>query len=269
MQSVVDAESAVAVTELLVLWQQPSTRAMLPIAVLSFDGEYYRFRYLDGVADLEGFRALVGFREFEREYQNEDLFPLFQERVLYPGRSDYGRVVQELDLDPSKATPWEQLIRTGGSSEGDTIQVTPFPRATAGGWECLFLAAGMRYFQEKSVKTHRGTSVTYTEGEFEALLSALSSGDSLEVVLEVDNTYNPSAHLLFYGDHIVGYLPDWLARLTAPWVVEGNPVVGQIVRLNESGAGWHLRLMVVISADEPFADLDSRLRLGKALRYGS
>ena len=38
MQSTLDAKSVVTVSELLVLWQQPSNRAMVPVAILSFDG---------------------------------------------------------------------------------------------------------------------------------------------------------------------------------------------------------------------------------------
>ena len=267
MQSTLEAESVTTVSELLVLWQQPSNRAMVPVAILAFDGKSYSFRYLDTAKSLAQFRPLIGFRDFDEIYESDELFALFQERVLDPSRADYASVVQGLALDPLLATPWEQLVRTGGSSEGDTIQVTPFPHSVSDGWECIFLAAGLRYFQEKTVMTDRGESSTYTPERFEEILKSLSPGDALEVVLELDNTYNPHAQLLFYGDDVLGYLPDWLARLTAPWVKAGRPLVGRIVRVNEAGAGWHLRLMVAISSEEPFGTIDARLRDGETLRY--
>jgi len=45
MPSVLEAPTAdvVTETELLVVWQQPSTRAMIPVGVLTFDGETYPF----------------------------------------------------------------------------------------------------------------------------------------------------------------------------------------------------------------------------------
>ena len=266
MQSVIDSGPVATIAELLVLWQQPSSRAMLPVAILSFDGELYRFRYVDGAAELDGFRPLLGLHDFDREYESDELFPLFRERVLDPARSDYQRVVDELDLDPAHATPWEQLIRTGGTSEGDTIQVTPFPRATETGWECVFLAAGLRYFQQKSVRTARGSTPIYTAAEFEDVLASLVPGDHLEVIPELGNDYNPSAQLLFHEEKVVAYLPDWLARLCAPWANGGNALVGKTIRVNEAGAGWHLRLMAVVSAEEPFAEVDTRLRDGEALK---
>jgi len=267
MQSTAETKHAVDADELLVLWQQPSTRAMLPVAILEFDGTTYRFRYIDGADGIEGFRALLGFPEFDRLYESQELFPLFQERVLDTSRSDFVSVIEGLALDPSLATPWEQLVHTGGTSEGDTIQVTPFPRATADGWECMFLAAGLRYFQHKSVRTDRGITKTYSSTQFEDLLASLSPGDSLDVELEVENDYNNQAQLLFHDGNVVAYLPDWLARLTAPWVSGGNSVAAKIVRINEPGAGWHLRLMASVSTGEPFGAMEARLRGGETLRY--
>lgn len=147
MPSVLEAPIAdvVTETELLVIWQQPSTRAMIPVGVLKFDGETYAFEYLLNVAHVAEFRPLLGFRDLTKRYESDELFPLFHERVMDPTRPDFVRVLDELSLDPASATPWEQLVRSGGSSEGDTLQVTPFPRESTEGWTCTALAAGVRY----------------------------------------------------------------------------------------------------------------------------
>ena len=131
----------------------------------------------------------------------------------------------------------------------------------------MFLAAGLRYFQQKSVRTARGSTPIYTAAEFEDVLASLVPGDHLEVIPELGNDYNPSAQLLFHEEKVVAYLPDWLARLCAPWANGGNALVGKTIRVNEAGAGWHLRLMAVVSAEEPFAEVDTRLRDGEALKY--
>jgi hypothetical protein len=59
-----------AITELLVTWQQPETRAMLPVARLSFDGESYRFNYLPAAKSIDGFRPLIGFKDVEKSYES-------------------------------------------------------------------------------------------------------------------------------------------------------------------------------------------------------
>lgn len=261
-------DTALRISELLVLWQDPSTRAMVPIGVLSFDGDVYGFEYLPAAAKQEGFRPLLGFRDLDRKYESETLFPLFEERVLDPTRPDFSRVIDELALDESEATPWELLVRTGGTSEGDTLQVTPFPHRTDSGWAVLFLAAGLRYFQTKSVTTASGATQIYEEAEFERVLDSLHPGDSLVVTREVGNTYNPDAQLLFteHGD-VVGYLPDWLARFTAPCFDDGIELRARVAQVNGPSAGWHLRLMVGASAPESFARAEERLRDGDVLRY--
>lgn len=256
-------------SELLVLWQQPSTRAMIPVGELSFDGREYKFEYLAGADQIPGFRPLLGFKDFAKTYRSDELFPLFEERILDPARSDFDQVVHELKLDLATATPWELLVRTGGGSEGDTLQVTPFPKPEGSGWACTFLASGVRYFREKSVLTARGATEVYSAADFEAALGALSPGDSLSVERELGNSYNPHARvLLTEAGRPVGYLPDWLARFTATYLDDGTQIEAEVLRVNDAEAGWHLRLLVCAKASEGYDVANSRLRSGAVLKYG-
>ncbi|WP_460579689.1 HIRAN domain-containing protein [Humibacter ginsengisoli] len=242
---------------------------MTPIALLSYDGSTYTFAYLPAASTIAGFRPLLGFRDLSEVYTSDELFPLFQERVLDPTRSDFARVVHGLKLDPAEATPWEQLVHSGGGSEGDTLQVTPLPHQDGDGWSCYVLAAGLRYFQSKTVRTEAGETRTYTEDEFERVLEALSPGDVLTVRREIGNDYNPAALLLFTeNDDVIGYLPDWLARFVEPMSPEGVPdLVVRVERITDKSAGWHLRLMVSVHGPDPFEETREKLRTGRALRY--
>lgn len=258
-----------AIAELLVTWQQPSTRAMLPVARLSFDGETYRFSYLPTASATEGFRPLIGFKDLGKTYESDELFPLFHERILDPARDDFERVLTELDLDPRSATPWEQLVRSGGGSEGDTLQVTPLPHKDGSEWRCTALAAGLRYFKVKSVQTDWGATPVYSEGELEVVLASLVAGNTLEVRNEIGNTYNPDALLLFTdsGD-VVGYLPDWVARVTAAARRHGGTMPSVTVeRVNAADSGWHLRLLVSVRWDATIGRLAPRLLSGELLGY--
>jgi hypothetical protein len=262
MQSVFDAHVADVVTEtkLLVVWQQPSTRAMIPVGILAFDGRIYTFEYLPNIGGVKEFRPLLGFRDLAETYQSDELFPLFRERVLDPTRPDFVRVLDQLSLDPESATPWEQLVRSGGSSEGDTLQVTPFPRESAEGWVCTALVAGVRYLEKKTVETAIGRTRLYSEAELEALLGTLTPGDVLQVIAEIGNDYNDDAQLFFTErNEPVGYVPDWLAKLTAPRLKDGGSVTAVVDRVNGLSAGWHLRVLVTLHVGEAFSDLSARL----------
>lgn len=255
---------------LLVLWQQPSTRAMIPVGELSYDEREYQFAYLPGVEVIKGFRPLLGFKDLAKTYVSEELFPLFRERVLDPSRPDFGRLLHELDLDLASATPWELLARTGGGSEGDTLQVTPFPKPDGAGWSCTFLAAGVRYFKEKSVRIAGGATEVYADAAYEEILGALRPGDPLKVEREVGNEYNADARVLLTerGD-AVGYVPDWLARFTSQYFVDGTSLRAKVVQTNDRHAGWHLRLMVCAQSDEPYSSAADRLKAGESLQYGA
>lgn len=262
MPSVLESPAAdvVTETELLVIWQQPSTRAMIPVGILTFDGETYTFDYLPNVADVAEFRPLLGFRDLTKTYKSDELFPLFRERVLDPTRPDFVRVLDGLSLDPSSATPWEQLVRSGGSSEGDTLQVTPLPRESAEGWTCTALVAGVRYLAKKTVETANGRTRLYSDVELEGLLERLAPGQPLRVVPEVGNDYNPDAQLFFTEDaEPVGYVPDWLAKLTTACLNRGTSVRAVVDHVNGMSSGWHLRVLVTLHVQEPFANLHDRL----------
>ena len=52
----------------------------------------YRFGYLQGAERARresGFEPLLDFPDFDGRYEASDLFPLFQNRVLTPGRGDF------------------------------------------------------------------------------------------------------------------------------------------------------------------------------------
>lgn len=258
-----------AVAELVVLWQQPTTRAMLPIGLLGFDGSVYRFEYLPAATSAEGFRPLLGFKDLAQTYESGELFPLFHERIMDPSRDDFEHVLEGLQLDPRTATPWEQLIHSGGGSEGDTLQVTPLPCADDAGWSCTALVSGLRYLQMKSVQTVLGQSPIYSGDQFESVLASLAPGDPLVVRREIGNDYNADALVVFTEkDELLGYLPDWLARFIAPALPPGDQwEIARIERVNSPAAGWHLRLVISVQGAEPFGEAVERLRSGGSLNY--
>lgn len=239
-----------SISKLVVTWQHPILRDISPIGLLGFDGREYSFTYLASAPDVVDFRPLLGFPEFERRYTSETLFQLFLQRAMDPRRPDFLRYVEDLGL-ADDASPWEQISRSGGTRESDTLQLFPIPRFTGEGWTCYFLVHGTRHLLEKDVMVGESTHLKYSADALEQVLGHLSKGDKLQVEHEVSN--KSSAHSLLATNvegEPVGWVPNWLAAEILQLQAEG--LLSFVVdRVNPSQAGWHMRLVVKVVADCP------------------
>ena len=235
-------------SRLIVSWQHPDVRAMEPVGMLSFDGATYRFEYLERARTLGGFQPLLGFPEIGRLYDSDELFPLFAQRAMDPRRSDFERYVRDLALD-AQSTPWEQIARSGGGREGDTLQLFPVPRYVDGSWHCYFLASGIRYMMSKSVQIEGEERGSYSPVQLETLLSSLKPQEPLSIHNEAENTWSTFALLLATSDgQPIGYVPHLLVEALKTPVADGAVRVA-VERINPLDAGWHMRLLVEMNAD--------------------
>jgi hypothetical protein len=112
---------------LYLAWQAPSgshrNRAWFPVGRLDAsspadDQQRYRFRYTEGARSAErevGFRPLISFPDFQQDYTSENLFPLFQNRVLSPKRPDFPEYIEWLDMTREEADPISILSVSDGS----------------------------------------------------------------------------------------------------------------------------------------------------------
>jgi len=242
------SSAAGAPRRLVVTWEHPDTRAISPVGFLTYDGSTYVFVYLRQALEAEGFRPLVGFPDLRRRYESDQLFPLFAQRVMDPHRADYARYVDRLGLNPDELDPWEQLARSEGTRQGDTIQLLPNPgRDPNGIWRCRTLVHGLRWIPMRAT-TVDGVAREVTSAELEVALTSLQVGDDLELVMEPSNRYNPRAVVVLDRSRIpLGYLPDLMTegfgRLS-----QAASVAARVVRVNGPDAPAHLRLVVELSA---------------------
>ena len=128
-----------------------------------------------------------------------------------PRRPDYERYVQNLGLegDPS---PWEQIARSQGRREGDTIQLFPEPVIDNGEVRCLFLVHGIRH-AHKGTKILNGIEVEVTREQVESALDHLRRGDKLEIIPEPENEKNPQAIVVMGAPQVpVGWVPDLIVE---------------------------------------------------------
>lgn len=230
-------------SRIVVCWQHPEVRSISPVGLLSYDGQRYEFRYLASASTVPDFQPLLGFRDFDRTYESEVLFPLFAQRVMDPRRPDYSRLLSELAIEPGEDAPWELLTRTQGKREGDTLMMFPVPREHETGWTCQFLVHGIRHLARKTVKVHGHDRGGYSSERLEGLLRDLSVGESLTLEPEPTNEWNPEALLVLQQDNEpLGYLPDLLTKVVNDVRAESDVAV-TVTRVNEAKAGWHMRVL--------------------------
>ncbi|HZR54222.1 MAG TPA: hypothetical protein VFB06_32575 [Streptosporangiaceae bacterium] len=220
------------------------------MGLLDYDGERYRFAYIRHALSVKDFRPLLGFRDLHRAYSSETLFPLFAQRVMDPRRPDYQRYIERLGLD-EEAGPWEQIERSQGRRQGDTIQLLPQPSTEGGTLTCLFLANGVRHVPG-ALRVLDGQPIEVTKDQVDSALARLSPGDALRLASEPGNEANPLALVVMAPASVpVGWVPNLMledmhelmaradVRLTAEHVNgrDAPPHLRLLVRLTAYGAG--------------------------------
>ena len=188
---------------LFLAWQdRERTREWFPIGRLDADvaRSFYRFRYTGGAKDARekvGFPPLWDFPNLGEDYRSSDLFPLFRNRVIAPGRPDRADYLSNLDL-PEDADPIEILSVNGGSRMTDHHEVFPkLEKGEDGSFRCRFFLHGWRH----------------TNGEARQRLERLKADEELYVTLELTNPVTDLAVQIQTEDyHMVGWTPRYLVR---------------------------------------------------------
>ena len=165
-------------TTLFLAWQDTSrSRGWYPIGRLDADTAkpLYQFHYVHGAErahEEAGLRPLASFPDFRGQYQSEELFPLFRNRILGSDREDFGEYLRLLNLRPDEADPLEILALTEGRRQTDNLEVFPkIIRNPDGGFRCRFFLHGWRHVSEPARQR----------------LLELQGGEMLRVVLELNN----------------------------------------------------------------------------------
>jgi hypothetical protein len=237
------------VRELLVLWQHPDTREIVPIGRFDYNGQTYCFAYTRAAATIDGFRPLPGLGDLHRRYVSPRMPSVFSQRVMAPDRPDYAAYLRTIGLDSEHATPWEQIVYSGGSRAGDTLQFMQLPEVVDGRARARFLVNGIRHVPGE-VRTLVGREITVAADQHEAILGNLETGDVLSVVAESSNPKDPSAALILADGVPIGWLPRVLSSSVRE-LLERGAVGVSVVRLGEPGTPPHLRLVLDLDVAVP------------------
>lgn len=235
--------------DLLVLWQHPTSREIVPIGRFMRDGDIYTFSYTRAAADIVDFRPLPGLDELHRRYESTRFPAVFDQRVMETDRPDFAEYTASIGLHPADATPWEQIVESGGRRAGDTLQFMQVPTVTEARARARFFANGLRHIanQERWV---RGRIVQATADQQEAALRALSVGDSVLIEAEDANPVDACAALIASDDVPVGWVPRALSASVRQLLASG-PLSASVGRISPPGTPPHFRLVLDLDVPVP------------------
>lgn len=231
---------------LFLAWQDKArTRQWFPVGRLDVDqpGSLYRFRYVRGAERAHtrsGFEPLVDFPEFRQDYEASELFPLFKNRVLTPGRRDFQEYLRILDL-PEKADPIEILAVDGGYRATDSFEVFPkLERREDGAFRCRFFLHGWRHVSASAQQR----------------LEALKPGEKLSVAIELNNPATQLAVQIQTQDyHVIGWSPRYLvADLVSAIAQAPGDYEAKVVQANPVPAPSKQRLLIELRGHWPDYD---------------
>lgn len=229
---------------LFVAWQDQKTKRYFPVGRLlrlaNGASPRYEFCYLRGTegARKAGFTSFPAFQELEEVYRSNELFPLFENRLMSRSRPDFSEYVGRLDLDPEKADEFDILARSGGRRATDSLELFPCPDLDRDGcYITYFLAHGIRYLSDEALMR----------------INSLAEEDRLRLQWDLDNEADQSALSLRTEDRIiVGYLPRYL--LDDAWELlfkcDYRPLI-QVERVNPVSTPIQQRLLCKMEACWP------------------
>jgi len=229
---------------LFLAWQdQAQTRRWFPIGRLDVEPPrpVYRFRYTRGATQakkIAGFEALPDFPQFERDYKAAELFPLFQNRVMAPGRPDFEEYIKQLGLQAGQQDPVEILSVSGGRRITDALEVFPqLRRRPDGSFQCRFFLHGFSHASEAARER----------------LHKLVSGERLNIALELTNPATGFAVQVQTEDYfMIGWAPRYLVSdLARAIATSPGKFSAHVVRLNPLPAPSRQRLLVEFRGQWP------------------
>jgi len=237
------------VRDLLVLWQHPETREIIPIGRFCRQGDTYSFAYTQAAAGIPEFRPLPGLADLYRRYESDSIPPVFGQRVMVRDRPDFEGYARALGLNPKDATPWEQIVQSGGRRAGDTLQFMPLPRVSDGRATARFLVNGIRHIPQEA-HTVNGRTVQVTQVDHERALRNLERGSTVLIEAEDNNPQDPDACLVTVESVPVGWVPRALSGAVRE-LMDGDPLSATVVRVAGPGTPSHIRLVLYVDVPAP------------------
>ena len=222
---------------LFLAWQDKKWRQWFPVGRLDADVSmpFYRFRYIVGAqrAQKEAkFPLLLEFPEEHGDYKSSELFALFKNRIIAPGRPDRTDYLQNLDLKED-ANPIEILSASGGRRATDFYEVFPkIVKRSDGSFICRFFLHGWRH-----VSSHAKERI-----------ESLQQGEKLYVKLDSTNpVVDLAVQIQTQDDQVIGWAPRYLVDDLVKATKDSPIYPAYVVRVNPEPAPSRQRVLIEMS----------------------
>ena len=223
---------------LYLAWQHPPTRRWFPVGRLVHhqSPDLFEFAYVQGAKEAEnlaGFRPVPEFPRLEQRYRASELFPTFRNRVMNASRTDRGLYLNHLGLHEGRCDELAELSVSGGRSHSDSFEIFPAIEPDAEGkFRTRLMLHGLRHTNPHAI----------------AATDTLRVGDELRLAVELSNSVNTSAILVYTQDYyMLGWLPRYIAEAicrSCEWrVSDAKAMVAQV----NKNAPLNDRLLVNLS----------------------
>lgn len=224
-------------------WQAHESRAWFPIGRLDAlkQNGGYQFAYTKGAqkaAEEHGFEPLYDFKNLKQTYHSVELFPLFKNRIMTPGRRGFQEYLKLLDFEGMKPDPLEIMAVDGGYRATDTYQVFPkISKDENGCFQARFFLHGWRHTNDAAKKR----------------LEKLEAGENLYVTVELTNPETTTAVQIQTEDYqVLGWAPRYLVHDLVHAMAHSPDVLKcQVVRYNPMPAPAKQRVLIELCGQWP------------------
>lgn len=226
---------------LYLAWQDPVTRCWHVVGRLkSMQGRYY-FGYTKGAEKSSNFRLFSGMEDLKETYVSEQLFPLFQNRLLSSRRPEYPEFIRWLGLTEQESDPIEILARSGGVRATDQLQVFKKVEVSKEGtFSHLFFVHGLRYLSESALHRVREMKPKDRLYLLHDSQNDQNDQDGMAVVVRAENPAE-----------IVGYCPRYLAEDICRLLTKDPKSLVLSVEVLSPDAPPHYQLMCRLEGSVP------------------
>lgn len=231
-----EARSASDPLRTAVVRQNPETRTLSRVGIITVTDAAYTFEYSDEARTEPDFEPFPEFPDVETRYTRAALWPAFDRPDAVDGNAQE-RPVRELLADTARLPAELRHAAMGGRTltlGGSTVHLQPEPVRTPDGEILPVLVSGARYAASEQ---------SLSEEEFDDYLHEhVGVGDALRLVDDPENDHNPNAVKLFHNDTRLGFFPDHLLDYLRKRQELGTVRVN-VLATNPGLDHWHLKVL--------------------------
>lgn len=224
---------------LILCWKEPELREWIPVGRLWQQDNQYFFCYTQGLKKAQqnnNFTFLGEMTDAKQIYFSDELFPVFQNRLLAKSRPEYKRYLDWIGLEDN-LTKLDELARTNGIRATDSLQLFEIPKINNGKYTTLFFSHGISHLPESYLDR----------------IETVKEDEKLYLMQDIQNKVDRLALMLRTDDpvELMGYCPRIYTKdINRLLVANDNEVKVTVKKVNET-APLQVKLLCQLEAKWP------------------